>query len=366
MSVSLHILAKLHDNKKACILTYTDNTSRNTCTIDLPKLVVIASEAPFQYNEELGMAFYHLLDGDGRYLTQARDRARHADEKLMLRLELDTALQDLPFELLHDGRFLLPNEIHLVSLGLVEHDQSANTFWGTPLLREKLFGELLSDEQLDCHTVTCQYYKETLSPKSSSYFVEAEELVYHALFADETETVCKEGANLMARLHESLAYAESKRVGEWILASLPEVPETEDGGSLLNEIGITVRDMGDNRRAIGYFEQALVVFKKIFWEKHPSIAALLNNLGGVWDELGEKKKAISYYEQALVIDLKVFGEKYPNVARDLNNLGMALVAVEEFSRGYPCLQWAYEICLEFYGSEHPRTQAVLRNFHSME
>ncbi|MGH7596614.1 MAG: CHAT domain-containing protein, partial [bacterium] len=80
----------------------------------MPKLVAIALEAPFQYNEELGMVLYHLLDGDGRYLTQARDRARHAGEKLVLRLELDTALQDLPFELLYDGRFLLPSEIHLV------------------------------------------------------------------------------------------------------------------------------------------------------------------------------------------------------------------------------------------------------------
>ncbi|NIM14835.1 MAG: tetratricopeptide repeat protein, partial [Candidatus Aminicenantes bacterium] len=49
----------------------------------------------------------------------------------------------------------------------------------------------------------------------------------------------------------------------------------------------------------------------------------LNNLGEAWRVLGEPKKAINYYEQALTIDRNVYGEEHPDVARDLNNQGLA-------------------------------------------
>ena len=249
-----------------------------------------------------------------------------------------------------------------VSLGLVEHDQRASTFWITPLLREKLFGELSPDDQLNYHTAACKYYHEIVNPEALSYFVEAEELIYHAIVSSAITMVCKEGANLVGRLRDSLAYAESKRIGEWILASLLEVPETEDGGRLLNEMGYTFRQMGDNRLAITYYEQALTLYKKLFGEKHQHVATHLNNLGAVWAELGENKKAIDYFEQALTINRKVFGEEHPDVAILLNNLGVAWDDLGEKRKAISYYEWALAIDHKVLGEEHPK---IARDFNNL-
>jgi len=90
-----------------------------------------------------------------------------------------------------------------------------------------------------------------------------------------------------------------------------------------------------------------------------------NNLGAAWSALGEKKKAIAYYEQALAIDRKVFGEEHPNVAIRLNNLGMALAAIGETACGRACLQQAHALWLKFYGTAHPDTQTALENLQSL-
>ncbi len=114
MSASLHLSAKLREDKKSATLIYTSNAAPITCTTALPPLVARALIEPFEYTLELGAALYQLLDGDTRQLTQARERARRANAPLHLQLQLDAALQDLPFELLHDGHFLAPREIHLI------------------------------------------------------------------------------------------------------------------------------------------------------------------------------------------------------------------------------------------------------------
>ena len=70
----------------------------------------------------------------------------------------------------------------------------------------------------------------------------------------------------------------------------------------LNNLGGAWKDLGEAKKAIGYYEQSLAMRKQIYGEKpHPSVATTLCNLGGAWRALGEAKKAIGYYEQSLAM-----------------------------------------------------------------
>ena len=94
----------------------------------------------------------------------------------------------------------------------------------------------------------------------------------------------------------------------------------------------------------------------MYGEKHPDVATCLNNIGAAWGHLGEHKKAIEYYEQALSIDRDVYGKRHPSVATYLHNIGMAWGHLGDSRRAKTYLQQAYSLFQEFYGDEHPSTR----------
>ncbi len=88
------------------------------------------------------------------------------------------------------------------------------------------------------------------------------------------------------------------------------------------------------------------------------MATTLNNIGLALQELGEHKKALEYYEQALAIDKAVYGEHHPKIATRLNNIGSAFYALGDFKQAKGYFQQAYEIFRDFYGDVHPDTKMV--------
>ncbi len=73
------------------------------------------------------------------------------------------------------------------------------------------------------------------------------------------------------------------------------------------------------------------------------------------DGIGEHKKAIEYYEQALTIGKELYGNRHPDVATNLNNISMAWHALGDRKHAKTCFQQAYSTLREFYGDEHPHT-----------
>jgi tetratricopeptide (TPR) repeat protein len=86
---------------------------------------------------------------------------------------------------------------------------------------------------------------------------------------------------------------ESRRVGEWVLEEKKLELATDYDAFLLNSLAYTINELGDYRKAIKYYEQALATWKESYGEKHQHIATALSNLGAAYFDMEQKEKAIS-------------------------------------------------------------------------
>ncbi|MCP4747022.1 MAG: tetratricopeptide repeat protein, partial [Desulfobacteraceae bacterium] len=88
-------------------------------------------------------------------------------------------------------------------------------------------------------------------------------------------------------------------------------------------LGSAWRSLGEYKKAIDYFTQALAIDKKAYGDQHPAVARDLNNLGLAWYSLGEYKKAIDYFTQALaIIEIKL-PPSHPHIKLLKNNINSA-------------------------------------------
>ena len=94
-----------------------------------------------------------------------------------------------------------------------------------------------------------------------------------------------------------------------------------------NNLGLIFKKLGENQKAIGYFEKAISI--------DPNYVIALNNLGIIFKELRENQKAIDYFEKAIAIN--------PNFANALNNLGIIFQELRENQKAKDCYEKAIAI-----------------------
>eukprot|EP00058_Branchiostoma_floridae_P022248 XP_002607738.1 hypothetical protein BRAFLDRAFT_82815 [Branchiostoma floridae] len=94
--------------------------------------------------------------------------------------------------------------------------------------------------------------------------------------------------------------------------------------SLLN-IGTSFSRLGDQKKAIGYFQQSLTMTEMLYGDcaAHPNITKTLCFLGYSWSKLGDQNKAINFYEKAVTIMRNIYGDNtaHPDIAASLLGLG---------------------------------------------
>ncbi|HLP45528.1 MAG TPA: tetratricopeptide repeat protein, partial [Candidatus Kapabacteria bacterium] len=246
-----------------------------------------------------------------------------------------------------------------MSLSLAEHDQARKSFQVTPLLREELLKGIKN--HLPCHKAGFTYFKKICEAREVIDPVLTEEWIYHALGCKEEEVSSRQAGRLVEYLRNMLAFQESRRVGLWVLNEKKLKLHAKYDSFLLNEFAYTIDFLGEHKKAISYYQQALVIDLELFGEKHPNVAIRLSNMGEAWRLLGDAKKAIGFYVKALVIDRELLGEKHPNVAVRLHNIGSAWYELDEFRQSVGYYEQAKNIWENFYGENHQNVATVIIN-----
>ena len=139
-----------------------------------------------------------------------------------------------------------------------------------------------------------------------------------------------------------VAYAEGERVTSWsskmvVVGSMKNAPTEGNPGA--NLLGIAYANLGDARRAIGYYEQHREIACEI-GDRHGEGAAL-GNLGNAYLQLGNARRAIGYYEQSLETNREI-GDVM-GVANTSFNLALLHAQQGALDRGLPLAQQAAEI-----------------------
>jgi tetratricopeptide (TPR) repeat protein len=92
----------------------------------------------------------------------------------------------------------------------------------------------------------------------------------------------------------------------WFGTSLSAAHRMKDRGSegyWLMNLGLAYSDLGETRKAVEYYEQALAIARK-FGDLADLESGTLNNMGNAYTDLGEAREAIKCYERSLAIDRK--------------------------------------------------------------
>jgi tetratricopeptide (TPR) repeat protein len=111
-----------------------------------------------------------------------------------------------------------------------------------------------------------------------------------------------------------------KRINEYLQEKIQNKSEKE---KILLEIGTVHFFLGEPRKAIEYYEQALAIARQI--EDKRIEESALGSLGNSHFDLGDIRKAIEFHEQALAIARDI-GDRRGEGA-DLGNLGLAYAAL---------------------------------------
>jgi tetratricopeptide (TPR) repeat protein len=253
----------------------------------------------------------------------------------------------------------------LIDKSLLETDHNG-TYWLHPLVQEFSYEDLKNKKE--AHMAVVKYYLSIPLPKNPTKKEELQSAIeahYHAFMAEEydqafniifdnnlheyldlwgnytvlidlyskllpknyfgKETLLRDNRNGITLGNLGLAYSglgENRKAIEYYEQALKisrEIGDRKKEGIWLGDLGNAYRDLGETRKAIEYYEQTLKIFREIGDRKREG--AGLGNLGNAYSDLGKIRKAIEYYEQALKIAREIEDRKREGIW--LGNLGIA-------------------------------------------
>ena len=141
---------------------------------------------------------------------------------------------------------------------------------------------------------------------------------------------------------------------EEALAIRREVGDRSGEGTTLNNIAAVYRALGDPRRALGTYEEALAISREV--GDRSGEGTTLNNIGGVYDALGDKRRALRTYEDALAIRREVGDRSGEGVT--LHNMAMIYLNDGDYAQAQKYLEQALVIA---EAVEYPALADAARN-----
>jgi tetratricopeptide (TPR) repeat protein len=167
---------------------------------------------------------------------------------------------------------------------------------------------------------------------------------------------------LVGQLHGTvgLAYAHlgqpEKAIGyyEQVLIISRDIQDRRSEGSALGNLGVAYFRLGQTGKAIGYHEQALIIARDI--QDRRGEGSALGNLGIAYAALGQTEKAIGYYEQHLQIAREIQNRRGEGSA--LGNLGIAYADLGQTEKAIGYHEQALQIGQEIKDPEIVRVASA--------
>ncbi|CAF1363475.1 unnamed protein product [Rotaria sordida] len=120
-----------------------------------------------------------------------------------------------------------------------------------------------------------------------------------------------------------------------------------------NQIGLVYQNMGEYSKALTYFEKDLEITLKALPPNHPDLAASYLNIGNVYKDKGEYSKALSSYERSLEIQKIALPPNHPDLATSYNNIGLVYYNMGEYSKALSSYERSLEIKKIALPPNHP-------------
>ncbi len=131
--------------------------------------------------------------------------------------------------------------------------------------------------------------------------------------------------------------------------------------SILNDLGVLVRQQGDPEAAIPLFDEALATRRRLHGNEHPDVAETLVELGRAYVDQGQRDEAEPLLRQSLDIRRQVLGNGHGETATSLSELGLLLWSNGDAADAEPLLAEALAISRKVYGNDHPNVATALNN-----
>jgi tetratricopeptide (TPR) repeat protein len=132
-----------------------------------------------------------------------------------------------------------------------------------------------------------------------------------------------------------------------------------DYADALNDLGLLLRDKGDNDQSEKLLQESLAMYRRLMGDRHPYVATALGNLALVQHRKGNLAEAESTFRQALALQRELLGEVHPNVASTLANLAFVIYDRGDAQGALQVLGKSLEIYRKVFPGDNPDVAATM-------
>ncbi|XP_078603671.1 uncharacterized protein LOC144877586 isoform X3 [Branchiostoma floridae x Branchiostoma japonicum] len=238
-------------------------------------------------------------------------------------------------------------------------------------MRKNLYGQSTAHKDIAISLeVLGGAWHELGDPKKAIGYREMALMMYRAIYG-ETEAH-PDIASTLGSLAASWIYLDKNKAIRYAQQAL-DMSKTlgndkhDDTANAFNNLGSVWWKLGEHKKAISCYEEALHILRSIHGERaaHPRIAVCLNNFGTVYGEMGLHEKAIRYCDQALRMYKNVHGPstEHADIAQCLNNVGAGFNELGDHRKAFEYFEQALGIYKSIFGpaASHPKIAETMNN-----
>lgn len=164
-------------------------------------------------------------------------------------------------------------------------------------------------------------------------------------------------------LAERGALTQARQLGIDVLNRAQATLGAEHADTLaaMNNLALTLRELGDNARAIAVGRQLLEVSRRVLGNEHQHTLVTMGNLASALQDEELFSEALALKKEVLESRQRTLGADHPETLAAMNNLALLLEQLGEIEQAFELQKQAFLRALEILGPKHPDTLLAMNN-----